>query len=84
MNKKGRKTAEKNVSTSFRVLQAPKSWSKYTTEAQYQIDYVRLNYQQISKQSVNLSFWLEILLAKLCELFGTNFVLRFNPNMNMH
>ena len=31
MNKKGRKTAEKNVSTSFRVLQAPESWSKYTT-----------------------------------------------------
>ena len=30
-NKKGRKTAEKNVSTSFRVLQAPESWSKYTT-----------------------------------------------------
>ena len=29
--KKGRKTAEKNVSTSFRVLQAPESWSKYTT-----------------------------------------------------
>ena len=31
MNKKGWKTAEKNVSTSFRVLQAPESWSKYTT-----------------------------------------------------
>ena len=31
MNKKGQKTAEKNVSISFRVLQAPESWSKYTT-----------------------------------------------------
>ena len=31
MNKKGWKTAEKNVSTSFQVLQAPESWSKYTT-----------------------------------------------------
>ena len=29
--KKGQKMAEKNVSTSFRVLQAPESWSKYTT-----------------------------------------------------
>ena len=28
---KGRKTAEKNGSTSFRVLQAHESWSKYTT-----------------------------------------------------
>ena len=32
MNKKGQKRAEKNVSTSFPVLQAPKSWSKYTTK----------------------------------------------------
>ena len=31
MNKKGWKTAEKNVSTSFWVCVAPKSWSKYTT-----------------------------------------------------
>ena len=31
MNKKGQKTAEKNDSTSFRVLQALESWSKYTT-----------------------------------------------------
>ena len=31
MNKKGQKTAEKNVSASFQVLQAPESWSKYTT-----------------------------------------------------
>ena len=31
MNQKGWKTAEKNVSTSFWVGVAPKSWSKYTT-----------------------------------------------------
>ena len=31
MNKKGWKTAEKKVSTSFWVRAAPKSWSKYTT-----------------------------------------------------
>ena len=31
MNKKGWKTAEKNVSNSFWVHAAPKSWSKYTT-----------------------------------------------------
>ena len=31
MSKKGRKTAEKKVSTSLWVLQAPESWSKYTT-----------------------------------------------------
>ena len=31
MNKKGWKRLEKSSSTSLRVLQAPKSWSKYTT-----------------------------------------------------
>ena len=31
-NKKSWKTAEKNVSNSFQVLQAPESWSKYTTD----------------------------------------------------
>ena len=31
MNEIGRKTAQKNVATSFWVRAAPKSWSKYTT-----------------------------------------------------
>ena len=37
MNKKGRRTAEKKVSTSFQVLQAPKSWSKYKTDKKLKV-----------------------------------------------
>ena len=35
MNKKRLETAEKNVSTSFWVRAAPKSWSKYTTDTNH-------------------------------------------------
>ena len=38
MNKKSLKTAEKNVSTSFWVYAAPKSWSKYTTNSPSPMD----------------------------------------------
>ena len=40
MNKKGWKMAEKNVSASFQVLQAPESWSKYTTNFNAFYDFI--------------------------------------------
>ena len=68
MNKKGRKTAEKNVSTSFRVLQAPESWLKYTTD-----DVSFLNLQKSSGRTTPEQMMMYKLALRLYKIYNTNY-----------